>query len=176
MGPWQIIHISTIWPQCGYPPYTDTTSQDAHLNQQLTRQLEEGVLPLPNKSIEPLLHIIFPPWPLSMPWPPTMVTIPLPAHVRYCKCWDFLLQCFFIFGQCLLEFVSDFSCIVYVIVLLWGRALCWAEMASSASGFPWGTYDKFLCAFKKVWLLCRFSSLGCRIRWCCPLFCFFSVS
>lgn len=75
---------------------------------------------------------------------------PEPFHGEVGKCRGFVLQCRMIFQQFPYAFRQDASKIAYVVGLLRGRALVWAESAWSMSDSSWDTYDEFIRDFKAV--------------------------
>ncbi len=65
-------------------------------------------------------------------------------------CGGFLLQCHLIFAQHSISFSSDLSKIHYVLGLLRGKALAWAEATSSVVDFESITYMNFEARFREV--------------------------
>lgn len=59
---------------------------------------------------------------------------PEPFHGNLDHCWGFLLQCMLVFTQRSRHFALDGAKVIYVIGLLRGRALAWAQ--ASGSGTP----------------------------------------
>uniref|UniRef100_A0A8C6LGR4 DUF4939 domain-containing protein n=1 Tax=Nothobranchius furzeri TaxID=105023 RepID=A0A8C6LGR4_NOTFU len=62
----------------------------------------------------------------------------------------FLLQCMLTFDRTPETFISDPAKISYIVGLLRGRALQWAEAKSREPGFLRGTLDNFLVDFNRT--------------------------
>lgn len=75
------------------------------------------------------------------------------------KCRGFLLQCRLVFSQRLLWYASDEEKINYIIGLLRGRALVWAQASSSGMNLSSLSYDEFVARFKSIFD--RPNHLGC---------------
>uniref|UniRef100_A0A3B3DMB5 DUF4939 domain-containing protein n=1 Tax=Oryzias melastigma TaxID=30732 RepID=A0A3B3DMB5_ORYME len=75
---------------------------------------------------------------------------PEPFSGDLSRCRGFLLQCRHVFLQRPATFSSDKSKVLYVIGLLRGRALDWAEAAESRCSFLSTSYVSFEANFKSV--------------------------
>ena len=93
----------------------------------------------------------------------TMQTMPAPALPRDShvsdpdpffgdldKCRGFLLQCGLVFQQRPVSFSSDVAKLNYVIGLLRGRALAWAEAVSAVEDFSRMSYSDFVMRVNSV--------------------------
>ena len=91
-------------------------------NQNLTHQVSEL-----SRNISSLAAAV------TVPVPDSRVTDPEPFGGELEKCRGFLLQCSLVFKQRPRAFSVDSAKIHYVIGLLRGKALAWAEAANSSS-------------------------------------------
>uniref|UniRef100_A0A3B5LFY1 Chromo domain-containing protein n=1 Tax=Xiphophorus couchianus TaxID=32473 RepID=A0A3B5LFY1_9TELE len=75
---------------------------------------------------------------------------PEPFSGEQGKCRGFLLQCALVFGRSPQSFRDDASKISYVVGLLRGKALKWAEAVINESSVHRYSYDDFIESFKQV--------------------------
>uniref|UniRef100_A0A3B5RFK8 DUF4939 domain-containing protein n=1 Tax=Xiphophorus maculatus TaxID=8083 RepID=A0A3B5RFK8_XIPMA len=75
---------------------------------------------------------------------------PEPFSGEQGKCSGFLLQCALVFGRSPQSFRDDASKISYVVGLLRGKALKWAEAIINESSVHRYSYDDFIESFKQV--------------------------
>uniref|UniRef100_A0A3B5Q1I5 DUF4939 domain-containing protein n=1 Tax=Xiphophorus maculatus TaxID=8083 RepID=A0A3B5Q1I5_XIPMA len=75
---------------------------------------------------------------------------PEPFSGEQGKCRGFLLQCALVFGRSPQSFRDDASKISYVVGLLRGKALKWAEAIINESSVHRYSYDDFIESFKQV--------------------------
>lgn len=66
------------------------------------------------------------------------------------RCRGFLLQCSLVFDQKPVTYASDRAKISYVVGLLEGRALCWAESAYDRQGFSRMSFPAFVEEMRRV--------------------------
>lgn len=66
------------------------------------------------------------------------------------KSRGFLHQCRLVFSQRLLQYASDEAKINYIIGLLRGRVLVWAQASSSGMNLSSLSYDEFVARFKSI--------------------------
>ena len=86
----------------------------------------------------------------AAPVPDSRITDPEPFGGELDKCRGFLLQCSLVFKQRPQAFSVDSAKINYVIGLLRGRALAWAEAANSSSPMSDSSYQQFETKFRAV--------------------------
>lgn len=120
-------------------------SELTHQVSLLTSLLTSSVHPAPPPQSVPVAAAPVPPPPRD-----SHATDPEPFSGQMDKCRGFLLQCAMMFQQRPQTFVSDQSKIQYLLGLLRGRALAWAEAVYSSQSVGTWSYEDFVQRMKAV--------------------------